>query len=140
LNQRKKHNEPSDRLCGDLCSVSINPEISPTKNAIMDALKLIHILYMDIKQYSDPAEVNRKATKYLGKKVRVMRSSKKDKKYMVVTPEGRTVHFGQMGYEDYTKHKNKTRRKNYLTRSGKIKGDWAKDKYSANNLARHLLW
>jgi hypothetical protein len=95
---------------------------------------------MDITNYSNPAEVNRKAVKYLGKKVRVMRSSKKDKKYMIVTPEGRTVHFGQMGYEDFTKHKNKTRRKNYLTRSGKIKGDWAKDKYSANNLARHLLW
>ena len=95
---------------------------------------------MDIKRYSNPAEVYRKAAKYLGKTVHVTRSSKKDKKYMVITPEGRKVHFGQMGYEDYTKHKDKTRRKNYLTRSGKIKGNWAKDKYSANNLARHLLW
>jgi hypothetical protein len=59
---------------------------------------------------------------------------------MVITPEGLTVHFGAMGYEDYTKHKNKSRRKNYLTRSGNIKGDWKKDKYSANNLARILLW
>jgi hypothetical protein len=59
---------------------------------------------------------------------------------MITTPNGRIVHFGQMGYEDYTKHCNKTRRKNYLTRSGKIKGDWAKDKYSPNNLARKLLW
>jgi hypothetical protein len=59
---------------------------------------------------------------------------------MVTTPDGKIVHFGQMGYEDYTKHKNKTRRKNYLTRSRKIKGDWKKSKYSANNLAIHLLW
>jgi hypothetical protein len=50
------------------------------------------------------------------------------------------VHFGQMGYEDFTKHKNKTRRKNYLTRSRNIKGDWKKNRYSANNLAIHLLW
>jgi hypothetical protein len=32
------------RFCGDLCWVIKNPEISPTKNAIMDAVKLIHIV------------------------------------------------------------------------------------------------
>jgi hypothetical protein len=47
------------------------------------------------------------------------------------------IHFGAMGYEDYTKHKNKTRRKNYLTRSAGIHGD---SKYSANQLSRHILW
>jgi hypothetical protein len=45
-----------------------------------------------------------------------------------------------MGYEDYTKHKNKTRRRNYLTRSARIKGDWKKKRYSANNLSRNVLW
>ena len=94
----------------------------------------------DIKQFSNPTEVYRRASKYLGKTAKIELSKKKDKKYMVTTPTGKIVHFGQMGYEDYTKHKNKTRRKNYLTRSGKIKGEWAKDKYSANNLARRLLW
>ena len=64
----------------------------------------------------------------------------KEKKYMITTPHGNIVHFGQMGYEDFTKHKNKTRRKNYLTRSRKIKGDWKKNKYSPNNLSIHLLW
>ena len=53
-------------------------------------------------------------------------STRKDKKYMVITPQGHTVHFGAMGYEDYTKHKNKSRRKDYLTRSKNIKGDWKK--------------
>lgn len=94
----------------------------------------------EIRKYSNPAEVYRRASKYLGKTAKIGLSPKRDKKYRVITPDGRIVHFGQMGYEDYTRHKNKTRRKNYLTRSRRTKGDWAKDKYSANNLARRLLW
>ena len=93
-----------------------------------------------IRLYSNPTEVYRKASKYLGKTAKIRLSTKKEKKYMVVTPDGKIVHFGQMGYEDYTKHKNKTRRKNYLKRSRGIKGNWKKNKYSPNNLAIHLLW
>ena len=93
-----------------------------------------------IRRYSNPTQVYRLAKKYLGKTAKIGLSTKKEKKYMVTTPDGKIVHFGQMGYEDYTKHKNKTRRKNYLTRSGRIKGDWKKNKYSPNNLSRKLLW
>ena len=94
----------------------------------------------EIKKYSNPTEVYKRAARYLGKTAKISLSTKRDKKYMVITPQGKTIHFGQMGYEDYTKHRNKTRRKNYLTRSGKIRGDWANNKYSANNLARKILW
>jgi hypothetical protein len=45
-----------------------------------------------------------------------------------------------MGYEDFTKHHNKTRRKNYLTRTKFMRGDWKNNKYSANNLSRNILW
>ena len=93
-----------------------------------------------IRLFSNPTEVYRRASKYLGKTAKISLSTKKEKKYMVITPDGKTVHFGQMGYEDYTKHKNKTRRKNYLKRSRKIRGNWKKNKYSPNNLAIHLLW
>jgi hypothetical protein len=93
-----------------------------------------------IRLYSNPIEVYRRAKKYIGKTAKIGLSTKKEKKYMVTTPNGRVIHFGQMGYEDYTKHKNKTRRKNYLIRSSKIKGNWKKDKYSPNNLSRILLW
>jgi len=93
-----------------------------------------------ISTYSNPTEVYRRARKYLGKTAKIGLSTKKDKKYMVITPDGKIVHFGQMGYEDFTKHKNKTRRKNYLTRARGIKGNWKQDKYRANNLAIHLLW
>ena len=94
----------------------------------------------EIKQWSNPNTVFRLAKRYLGKTAKIQLSTKKDKKYMVTTPDGRHVHFGQMKYEDFTKHGDKTRRKNYLRRSAKIRGDWQKDKYSANNLARKLLW
>jgi len=67
-------------------------------------------------------------------------SPKKDKKYMVTTPHEKQIHFGQIGYEDYTKHNDKTRRNNYLRRSAKIIGHWKRDKYSTNNLSRKLLW
>ena len=66
-------------------------------------------------------------------------STRKNKKYALFNG-CKTTHFGQLPYEDYTKHKNKTRRKNYLTRSQNIKGDWRRDSYSPNNLAIHLLW
>ena len=45
-----------------------------------------------------------------------------------------------MGYEDFTKHHDKKRRKNYLTRTKFMKGDWKRNKYSANNLSRNILW
>lgn len=59
---------------------------------------------------------------------------------MVQDPDNKWVHFGQMGYEDYTKHKDDNRRKNYLKRSSNISGKWKSNKYSPNNLSIHLLW
>jgi len=93
-----------------------------------------------ISTYSNPSEVYRRASKYLGKRVKIGLSTKKNKKYKITKPDGKIVHFGQMGYEDFTKHKDKSRRKNYLARSRKIRGNWKADKYSANNLSIHLLW
>ena len=73
--------------------------------------------------YSNPRKAQHMAYKYLGKTAKLY-----------------PVNFGQMGYEDYTKHHDKKRRKNYLTRSKSIKGDWKKNKYSANNLSRNVIW
>lgn len=67
-------------------------------------------------------------------------SEKEDKKFCVVAPDGKTVHFGQKGYDDYTKHQDEARRDNYLARATAIKGNWRNNKYSANNLAINLLW
>lgn len=96
----------------------------------------------ELKKYSNPREAQRKAYRYLGKKHgKIYPSSRREKKYMIQKPgTKKLVHFGQMGYEDFTKHKNSTRRKNYLNRSRKIRGNWKKDKFSANSLAIHVLW
>lgn len=59
---------------------------------------------------------------------------------MIQDPNNKWIHFGQMGYEDYTKHRDENRRMNYLNRASKIKGHWKTNKYSPNNLAIHLLW
>jgi len=59
---------------------------------------------------------------------------------MVQDPNGKWIHFGAMGYEDYTKHKDDKRRENYLNRASNIKGSWKQNKYSPNNLAINLLW
>ena len=95
-----------------------------------------------LKKYSNPRTAQKRAYAYLGRKNgKLYRSTKKEKKYMVKDPKtGHCVSFGQMGYEDFTKHKDTRRRRNYLTRSAKIRGDWKANKYSANNLARNILW
>ena len=59
---------------------------------------------------------------------------------MIKTPEGKIVHFGQMGYEDYTKHKDKDRRARYLARAENMHGEWRNKPFSPNNLSIHLLW
>ena len=61
-------------------------------------------------------------------------------KFRELIERGLAEGYGQMGYEDYTKHHNKSRRKNYLTRTKGMLGDWKNNKYSANNLSRHILW
>ena len=89
---------------------------------------------------SDKQEVIKKAKSYLGSDVKIKTSTRKNKKFMVENPKGKMVHFGAKGYDDFTKHKDDTRRQNYLSWATKIKGDWKKDKYSPNNLAINILW
>jgi hypothetical protein len=81
------------------------------------------------------------AKKYLGKNVYLKFSDKPKKKYMIFNPNTeKWVYFGQMGYEDFTKHGDVKRRYNYLRRATNMKGNWKDNKYSANNLSINLLW
>lgn len=96
---------------------------------------------MGLSDYSNIQEAQRKAYNYLGKNGVIYPSTHKDKKYMVYNPDtGKYVHFGQYGYEDHTKHRDEKRRGAYLARATKIRGNWANDKYSPNNLSIHILW
>jgi hypothetical protein len=95
----------------------------------------------NITKYSNPRTAQKMAYRYLGKTAKLYPADNPEKKYKIWDiDEEKWVNFGQMGYQDYTKHKDKKRRKNYLTRSKSIRGDWKRNKYSANNLAREVLW
>jgi len=44
-------------------------------------------------------------------------SSRAAKKYMVTTADGKVIHFGGAGYDDYTTHKDEKRKARYLSRT-----------------------
>jgi hypothetical protein len=97
--------------------------------------------FITLKRYSNYLKVFQNAKKYYGDDVLINISSRKDKKYQIWNPvKSKWVHFGQMGYEDFTKHNDNIRRENYLRRSENIKGSWKDDLYSPNELSRILLW
>ena len=94
-----------------------------------------------LERYSNPRTAQKMAYRYLGKTAKLYPARNSNKKYSIYdTIHNKWVNFGQMGYEDYTKHHDKKRRQNYLTRSLYIKGDWQQNKYSPNNLSRNVLW
>ena len=83
------------------------------------------------------------------------KSTRKNKKYMVISPSGKKIHFGSASMEHYRDrtplklyshldHNDKERRKNYLKRSKGIKNKEGKltynDKESANYYSRKYLW
>jgi hypothetical protein len=95
----------------------------------------------ELKQYSNFDEAQARAEDYLGGNTMLFTSPRKDKKYRIYNPEkDKWVDFGQMGYEDFTKHQDESRRERYLKRALNIKGKWKEDAYSPNNLSIHILW
>jgi len=74
------------------------------------------------------------------------KSNRKFKKLQVCVKDKnsiKNIHFGDKRYEDFTQHKDKNRRRNYLKRSAKIKdkeGNLTKDnKLSPNYWSREVL-
>jgi hypothetical protein len=96
--------------------------------------------YHELMKYSNPNRVLKNLEKYLDKPVHLFLSTRKNKKYMIKKPDDTWVHFGQMGYQDYTRHRDDVRRIHYLQRAENIHGNWKHDKYSPNNLSIYGLW
>jgi hypothetical protein len=65
-------------------------------------------------------------------------SNRKGKKWVAIFKDHKPVHFGGIGYEDYTHHKDPERRRLYIERHQK-KEDWS-NPYKAGTLSRYLLW
>ena len=92
-------------------------------------------------KWSDPKEAQRKAYEYLGKDADLYVSEKKDKKYDIYdVNNNKWVSFGQMGFQDHTRHGDEMRRNRYLNRATNMRGDWKDNPYSPNNLSIHILW
>ena len=94
----------------------------------------------DINDVSNPKVVLKQLHLYYGKNKDLELSTRKNKKYMVKNNDGKHIHFGDIRYEDVTKHKDKKRQLNYLKRASNIKGNWKKDIYSPHFLSIVLLW
>jgi len=94
-----------------------------------------------LRRYSNPEKAQKMAYKYLGKTAKLYPANNPEKKYKICDRNNnKWVNFGQIPYQDFTRHLNKTRRRNYLTRTSGMLGNWRKNPYSANNLSRHILW
>lgn len=90
-------------------------------------------------KYSDPVTAQQRAFQRFGATGILYKSTDKKKKYTIMNNNKR-VNFGQLGYEDFLKHKDVNRQSNYLARTDKIKGNWRTNPYSPNNLSRNILW
>lgn len=70
----------------------------------------------------------------------IYKSTQPNKKFMVITPTGKKIHFGLFGAEDYTIHKDIERKKRYITRHQKNE-NWNKSGINtAGFWSRWLLW
>ena len=103
---------------------------------------------MNLSYCSDYKTVLKRAKHYYGNDTILLPSTRATKKYMIFDPyNNKFVHFGAMGYLDYTRYRQlydlKTadlHRTRYLNRALNIKGDWRNNTYSANFLSILLLW
>jgi hypothetical protein len=93
-----------------------------------------------LKPVSNPTIVTQKAKQIFCSAVKIVESRAKGKEYALIKPDGERINFGSIDYEDYTEHKNATRRDNHLKRETNIKGNRKANKYSPNNLSVRLLW
>ena len=68
------------------------------------------------------------------------KSDKPNKKYYIITNDGKKVYFGQASTSDFTLHKNEQRKQLYINRH-KNNENWTKSGIdSAGFWSKHLLW
>jgi hypothetical protein len=68
------------------------------------------------------------------------KSTRSDKKFMVKTPDGKTVHFGASGYDDFTIHKDEQRKQRYISRHQSNENWYISGVDTAGFWSRWLLW
>jgi hypothetical protein len=97
--------------------------------------------YNQLLHVSNPETVYNNLQKYFGRPTELYISNRKNSKYMIIHPiTNKKINWGNLNYQDYTRHLDPIRRESYLRRATNIRGKWSDDKYSANNLAIWTLW
>ncbi len=92
----------------------------------------------NIELFSNPEKVFNKAKQIYGNNVNIKISSRKNKKYMILNPiTNKWIHFGEMGYTDFTRHQDDERRKRFQIRNSK----WSfESPYTPSFASFYLLW
>jgi hypothetical protein len=68
------------------------------------------------------------------------KSDKPEKKFYIITKDGKKVYFGATGYEDYTMHKDDESKKRYIGRHQR-REDWSIYGIDTSGWwSRYLLW
>ena len=88
-------------------------------------------------EVSNPELVLKQLKKYYEDDVDLYLSTSKNKKYMIFDEDGKKLHFGDLRYSDYTKHKDEKRRQSFRIRNRRWKDA---DKYTPAHLSYYLLW
>ena len=91
----------------------------------------------DLSKFSDPKQAQKQVHRFLGKDVKLYYSTRQNKKYMVQDPDGKWVHFGLFGAEDFTKHKDEERQRRFRLRNARWKNA---PKWSPASLSYWILW
>lgn len=91
-----------------------------------------------VEKVSNVYEVVKKARQLYGNDVKIGLSSRKNNKFMIFNPiSNQFIHFGNLNYEDYTKHQDEDRRKRFQIRNHNFA---SAPKYSARYMAYYILW
>lgn len=77
-------------------------------------------------------------SKLLGKSYILRKSSRKDKRLVLIKPDGKSINFGAKKGSTYIDHGDRKKRKNYIARHSKLKEDWSN--INAGSLSRYILW
>lgn len=92
------------------------------------------------KKRSKRSKSSRSSSKRSNKNIIFKKSTNKGKKFMVILPSGKKVHFGASGYSDFTKHKDFDRMQRYNARHKKNE-NWGKSGINtAGFWAKWILW
>lgn len=68
-------------------------------------------------------------------------SDRPEKKYYIITNQGKKVYFGQAGASDYTIHKDPERKQRYINRHKREEHLWNKSGINSPSFwSRFLLW